>query len=157
LFCFFDWSEHPRIEFDHASTYRDMGLLTALVLRVLHFCYALLSLVRSLWRRQTRPSPQPLCAPRRRVPENLALVFVGDTNIPRNVVEKTILQSCLNAVEWCRTLGISKLTIYEEHGMDRLNWSQGVAYFLFRFGPRIGISNPRSKIRPKSRNTLKQY
>jgi len=120
-----------------------MGLLAALILRVLHSCYALLSLVHSFWHRQTRPSPQPLCAPRRRVPENLALVFVGDTNIPRNVIEKTILQSCLNAVEWCRALGISRLTIYEEHGMDRLDWIPDTAYFLFRFGPRTGISNTR--------------
>jgi len=120
-----------------------MGLLAALILRVLHSCYALFSLVHSFWHRQTRPSPQPLCAPRRRVPENLALVFVGDTNIPRNVIEKTILQSCLNAVEWCRALGISRLTIYEEHGMDHLDWIPYTAYFLSRFGSRTGISNPR--------------
>ncbi|KAJ3569774.1 hypothetical protein NP233_g4830 [Leucocoprinus birnbaumii] len=94
-----------------------MGLLAALVLRVLHFLYALVSLLHSFWCRQTRPSPQPLQASRRRLPKNLALVFVGDPNIPRDILEKTILQSCLNVVEWCRTLGIPKLTIFEEHGL----------------------------------------
>ncbi|KAL9716287.1 hypothetical protein Ac2012v2_000733 [Leucoagaricus gongylophorus] len=94
-----------------------MGLLAALVLRVLHFFYALSLLIHSFWSHQTRPSPQPLCTPRRRVPKNLALVFAGDKNLPRNVLEKTILQSCVNVVEWCQTLGISKLTIYEEHGL----------------------------------------
>lgn len=94
-----------------------MGLLAALVLRVLHFFYALSLLIHSFWSHQTRPSPQPLCTPRRRVPKNLALVFAGDKNLPRNVLEKTILQSCVNVVEWCQVLGISKLTIYEEHGL----------------------------------------
>lgn len=94
-----------------------MDLLAALVLRVLHFLYALISLIHSFWRHQTRLPPQPLQAPRRRIPENLALVFVGDSNIPRDVLEKTILQSCMNVVEWCRKLGIPKLTIYEEYGL----------------------------------------
>ena len=107
-----------------------MGLLAALVLRVLHFFYALSLLIHSFWSHQTRPSPQPLCTPRRRVPKNLALVFAGDKNLPRNVLEKTILQSCVNVVEWCQTLGISKLTIYEEHGINCLTWSRDVVYML---------------------------
>jgi dehydrodolichyl diphosphate syntase complex subunit NUS1 len=94
----------------------DMGLLAALTLRVLHFLYALISLIYSFWRRQTRPSPQPLQSSRQRLPKNLALVFVGDANIPQDVVNQTILLSCMNAVEWCRVVGIPKLTIYEEHG-----------------------------------------
>jgi dehydrodolichyl diphosphate syntase complex subunit NUS1 len=98
-----------------------MDLLPAIVLRVLHFLYALISLVYSFWRRQTRPTPQPLRSARRRLPKNLALVFVGDRNIPQSVVENTILQSCMNAVEWCRILGIPKLTVYEEHGKDVSN------------------------------------
>ncbi|KAF9453860.1 hypothetical protein P691DRAFT_562618 [Macrolepiota fuliginosa MF-IS2] len=94
-----------------------MELLPALVLRILHFLYALISLFHSFWKRQTRPYPQSLESPRRRLPQNLALVFVADINIPTSTVEKTILQSVLNAIEWCRTVGIPKLTLYEEHGL----------------------------------------
>ncbi|KXN90070.1 Nogo-B receptor [Leucoagaricus sp. SymC.cos] len=94
-----------------------MDLVAALVLRVLHFLYALVSLFHSFWCRQTRMPPQPLHFPRRRLPKNLALVFVQDVNIPRDVVELTILRSCMNAIEWCQATGIPKLTIYEERGL----------------------------------------
>lgn len=113
-FTLFSLSE--RAQRSSVWSFMDMDLLAALALRVLHFIYALISLIHSFWCRQTRPSPQSLQSPRQRLPKNLALTFVGDANIPPDVVEQTILQSCMNIVEWCRTLGIPKLTIYEEHG-----------------------------------------
>ncbi|EKM83917.1 hypothetical protein AGABI1DRAFT_51492 [Agaricus bisporus var. burnettii JB137-S8] len=93
-----------------------MDLLPALILRVLHFLYALTSLARSFWKRQTRPYPRTLQSPRQKLPKNLAVVFVGDTNISPDIVQRTIFESLLNLVEWCRIVGIPKLIIYEEHG-----------------------------------------
>jgi dehydrodolichyl diphosphate syntase complex subunit NUS1 len=95
-----------------------MDLLPALILRVLHFLYALTSLARSLWRRQTRPYPRSLRSPRQKLPENLAVVFVIDTNIPPDIVRKTLFESLSNLVEWCRIVGIPRLIIYEEHGSN---------------------------------------
>lgn len=101
--------------FCHSS---DMDLLPALILRVLHFLYALTSLARSFWKRQTRPYPRTLQSPRQKLPKNLAVVFVGDTNISPDIVQRTIFESLLNLVEWCRIVGIPKLIIYEEHGSN---------------------------------------
>lgn len=96
-----------------------MDLLPVLILRVLHFLYALVSLIHSFWKRQTQPHPQSLQTRRRKLPKNLAVIFVVDTNIPSDVVQKTIFESLLNLVEWCRTVGIPKLTIYEQHGSSQ--------------------------------------
>jgi dehydrodolichyl diphosphate syntase complex subunit NUS1 len=93
-----------------------MDLVPALILRVLHFLYALTSLVRSFWRRQTRPCPRSLRFPRQKLPENLAVIFVIDSNIPPDTIRKTLFESLSNLVEWCRIVGIPRLIIYEEHG-----------------------------------------
>ena len=94
-----------------------MHLLFALSLRVLHFIYALVAHVHSYWKRYTWSPPQPLSAARKRLPKHLAIILVPDTQLAEEATEKLLSDSVVNAVGWCRTSGIQKLTVYEENGM----------------------------------------
>ncbi|RDB28798.1 hypothetical protein Hypma_015567 [Hypsizygus marmoreus] len=90
-----------------------MGLLAAVLLRALHFIYALVVLVCSFWNRFTLSHP---LATRRRVPKHLALLLVADRHVPSQALDDCLLQSVINAVACCRAAGVDKLTVYEEHG-----------------------------------------
>lgn len=88
-----------------------------LALRTLHFLYAAIARIGSFCYHQTCPPPQLLQSARLRLPKNLALVFVSSANVPQDAAEQVMIQSCRNAVEWCGTLGIPKLTIYDRNGL----------------------------------------
>jgi dehydrodolichyl diphosphate syntase complex subunit NUS1 len=88
-----------------------MGLLAVVILRVLHFIYGLSLFVYSfLKRRHSSKSPQ-----RARVPKHLALILVASVD-PES--EECLMQCVIDAVGWCRSAGIEKLTVYDEHGMS---------------------------------------
>ena len=72
--------------------------------------------VRLFWKQLSSPTPKPLQAPRRRIPKHLAMVFIIDPNIYEDTVQTVLIESALNLIEWCQTIGIPKLTLYEEHG-----------------------------------------
>lgn len=92
-----------------------MRLLLLLILHSFHYVYSLILTLRSFCQPNTT-TPQPLRAPRRRVPKHLSILFVTDSTTSRDTCRTLISESVLNAVEWCRSIGISKLTVYEENG-----------------------------------------
>ncbi|KAF8807358.1 hypothetical protein BYT27DRAFT_7164859 [Phlegmacium glaucopus] len=91
----------------------------AFLLHVVHFIYNLFIKVRLFWKQLSSATPKPIRAPRRRIPKHLAVVFIIDPNIYADTVQTAITQNALKIVEWCQTIGIPKLTLYEEH--DRLS------------------------------------
>jgi dehydrodolichyl diphosphate syntase complex subunit NUS1 len=95
-----------------------MALLAALSLRALHILYTLALFVYSGWKRRTRASPYPLQTARRRIPKHLAIILVTDPSLPCEALDKTLMDTVIKAVSWCRIVGTQKLTVYEEHGME---------------------------------------
>ena len=95
-----------------------MALLATFFLQALHIFYSLAAFVYSSWNRLTSTSPQPLESIRRRIPKHLAVVLVINPNSSSEDVEKSLIRTIVNVVDWCRIIGTRKLTIYEEHGMD---------------------------------------
>lgn len=93
-----------------------MASVANLSLRAIHFIYAFVIFVYSCWKRLTWTTPLPLTAARRRIPKHLALLLVTDSGDVQEDSEDIIIRSVLNAVAWCRVIGIEKLTVYEEHG-----------------------------------------
>ncbi|KAF9015119.1 hypothetical protein BDQ17DRAFT_1229585 [Cyathus striatus] len=94
-----------------------MPLIASFFLRLIHFIYAVVIALHSFWKRRTMISPLPIGAPRRRIPKHLALLFVVDSNSNAEQAETALVESVVNAVEWCRTAGIENLTVYEESGL----------------------------------------
>jgi len=92
-----------------------MAFVAALFLHALHYFYSLVILWRSFWKRFCS-SPQSLLATPRRIPKHLAIVLVTDPSSSVLETESCLVQSVIDAVGWCRTAGIEKLTVYEEHG-----------------------------------------
>lgn len=90
-----------------------MAWAAVLFLNTIHYIYSVVILFCLFWRRLSWTAPHPLRTARSRLPKHLAVVFVID---PKIQFEACIVQSVTNLVEWCRTAGIEKLTIYEEHG-----------------------------------------
>ena len=96
-----------------------MSVVYVLALHIFHLVYALYLRVDSLKKRYFASPPQQLTATRLRVPKHLAIVFALNPSIPAELSQEALTESVVNAVEWCRTIGIKKLTVYEEHGMRR--------------------------------------
>jgi len=96
-----------------------MRILFAFLLYTVHFIYILFIQVRLFWAHFSSVTPKPLLAPRRRIPKHLAVTFVIDPNIYSDTVKAALTESALKLVDWCQTIGIPKLTLYEEH--DRLS------------------------------------
>jgi len=92
-----------------------MRVLFALLLRAFHFIYAVILIVRSFWQRSSIP-PRSLQSLRRRIPKHLAIVFVTSGITFSETAQDVLSMSILNAVEWCQSIGITKLTVYEERG-----------------------------------------
>jgi dehydrodolichyl diphosphate syntase complex subunit NUS1 len=92
-----------------------MHVLFALLLRAFHFIYAITLNIRSFWQRSLFP-PHSLQSPRRCIPKHLAIVFVTRGAFSSESAQDVLSMSVLNAVEWCRSIGIKKLTVYEESG-----------------------------------------
>jgi len=89
-----------------------MALAAVLCLRFLHYIYSFVVLWHAFWKRFTWTPPQPLHAPRHRIPKHLAIVLVTDGLAS----EPCLVQSVINVVDWSHASGIEKLTVYEEHG-----------------------------------------
>lgn len=95
-----------------------MSVIYAIILQFLHLIYAVVLKARSLKKRLFASPPQQLRAHRRRIPKHLAIIFTVDPSVPLESAQVALTESVLNAVEWCRTIGVKKLTVYEENGMD---------------------------------------
>ncbi|KAF9535427.1 hypothetical protein CPB83DRAFT_754001 [Crepidotus variabilis] len=91
-----------------------MDILFSLILNVLHFIYSAVLKLRSFRQRHSQLTPQHLLAERRRIPKHLALLFVAETGQDVERAKHALSESVLNAVEWCRAIGVQKLTVYEE-------------------------------------------
>ncbi|CAA7265845.1 unnamed protein product [Cyclocybe aegerita] len=91
-----------------------MQFLFAFILHVFHFAYSLVLKIRSFWNQCSPTQPQLLTAHRHRIPKHLAIVFVTDETVSAPTAQGILTESVLNTVKWCRTIGIKKLTVYEE-------------------------------------------
>ena len=85
-----------------------MGFFVLCLLRTFHSIYTFLLFVSSLCEHPT-PSIAQKC---RRIPKHIALVLVPQVDLE----SQYLIQSIINAVAWCRSVEIEKLTIYDEHG-----------------------------------------
>lgn len=97
-------------------THSPMRVLFAFLLHTIHFIYILFIKARQFWKKLSLATPKPLRTPRTRIPKHLAVMFIIDPNIYADTVQTTLIESALKIVEWCQTVGIPKLTLYEEHG-----------------------------------------
>jgi len=79
----------------------------------LHLSYLSLRVFHELL---TRTPPKPLDAHRNRIPKHLALLI---SNVPQscNQDEGDLIECVTNTVDWCRSTGIRRLTVYDEHGI----------------------------------------
>ena len=93
-----------------------MRILYAFLLCIIHFIYVLSTKARLFWKQLSSATPKPLQAPRTRIPKHLAVVFIIDPNIFSDTAQTALIENALNVIKWCQTTGISKLTLYEEHG-----------------------------------------
>jgi len=94
----------------------EMRVLFALLLHAFHFIYTIVIRVRCLCQSSSTP-PQAILSLRRRIPNHLAIVFVINEATSLETVQDVLCTSVLNAVEWCQSVGIKKLTVYEERGV----------------------------------------
>ena len=94
-----------------------MRLFTVL-LYLLHFAYSLILRFRHLWRQWSSLDPLPLQTPRQRIPSHLAILFVVDPKSDTETTHKVLTESTLRVVRWSRTIGVKKLTVYEENGQS---------------------------------------
>ncbi|KAJ7630898.1 hypothetical protein FB45DRAFT_1058820 [Roridomyces roridus] len=89
-----------------------MAVLEFLLLRILHWLYCFIALVNAYWNRFLWSPPLPLEAPRRRIPQHLALLLVPVSSSPGLCVE-----TVSRTAAWCRVVGIEKLTVFDSHGV----------------------------------------
>ncbi|KAJ7706226.1 hyphal tip protein, partial [Mycena rosella] len=94
-----------------------MALLESAFLRVLHSFYFLIALFSACWHRIHITPPLPLEATRRRTPQHLALLLVPDSAHDLAVVRESLLESVRLTVDWCRAVGVQKLTLYDSEGL----------------------------------------
>jgi len=94
-----------------------MRLFTVL-LCVLHFAYSLILRIQHLWRQWSSLDPLHLQTPRQRLPGHLAILFVVDPKSDTETTQKALTESTLRVVRWSRTIGVKKLTVYEENGQS---------------------------------------
>jgi len=93
-----------------------MSHIFPFLLRIFHFIYSVILAVRDFWQSRKPLSPQPLTASRRRIPQHLAVVFTVASDVSTDVAQQIAEESVTNIVKWCRTIGVKKLTLYEQHG-----------------------------------------
>lgn len=93
-----------------------MPSLAISFLYALHFIYNLAGLLHSFWKRLTWVAPQPLKATRRRIPKHLAILVAAESSCPES--EDAMTSCVVDVVKWCRTMGIERLTVYEERGIS---------------------------------------
>ncbi|TFK77141.1 hypothetical protein BDN72DRAFT_830310 [Pluteus cervinus] len=83
------------------------------LLNILHFFYSLFSARKS----RNTPPPSTLSARRARVPTSLAVLFATDSHSSHPALQASLVESVSNLVAWCRTTGIPKLIVYDQHGI----------------------------------------
>ncbi|KAJ3551042.1 hypothetical protein NMY22_g43 [Coprinellus aureogranulatus] len=93
-----------------------MHIVYALILRLFHLVYATSIFFSLLWERHRRRRARSLQTTRRRIPKHLAIVFIAPPNLSKESISNVIVESVANSVQWCRQLGVPKLTVYEQHG-----------------------------------------
>jgi len=98
-----------------------MRALYTFLLYVFHFIYSVVLAVHSFWKRHSDAAPQPLRATRQRIPRHLAIVFAVDRTVLKARAQDVLVESVVDAVSWCRAIGVKKLTVYEENGASCLS------------------------------------
>ncbi|KAG7450564.1 uncharacterized protein BT62DRAFT_927847 [Guyanagaster necrorhizus] len=94
-----------------------MVVVAFLFLRLIHALYSIAIFASSCWKRFNSVPPLPLTAPRRRIPKHLAVLFVPDLDIHPDITHTCLLESVYRTVDWCRELGIEKVTVYDSEGL----------------------------------------
>jgi len=94
-----------------------MSWLTTFVLYVAHALYSLISSVSFLRQRWRLRLPLSLNAARRQVPGHIALLLVPDERESSEQLEKSLTDIALRVSEWCRVVGVSRLTMYDRGGL----------------------------------------
>ena len=103
-----------------------MSWLTNVALYVIHLVYLFINALSFLRKSFTRQSPRPLDAARSQTPKHLALVFnTGDYNSKHSSEELDdfLVENVGRVVSWCRSSGITRLTVYDREGMRSLGLS----------------------------------
>jgi dehydrodolichyl diphosphate syntase complex subunit NUS1 len=99
-----------------------MSFLLRSLLHILHSLYRIFTLLAS---HKSHPQPYELTYPRKQIPHHLALLLVsGDGPASGDAVLDCFLESIQRTVEWCRTVGIGKLTVYDRDGLLSANIEQ---------------------------------
>jgi len=94
-----------------------MSWLASLVLAILHAVYWLINTAKSTFK-QFDDEPAPLATERAKLPRHLALVLYADTQaLEAELLKERILDTVQNLVSWCRVVGITRLTVYDRHGI----------------------------------------
>jgi len=93
-----------------------MQFLARCLLFLIHRLYLSYLSLRAFHESLIRTLPKPLDAPRNRIPKHLALLI---SNVPQSCDqgEDNLIKCVTNTVDWCRTTGIGRLTVYDEHGI----------------------------------------
>jgi dehydrodolichyl diphosphate syntase complex subunit NUS1 len=95
-----------------------MHSFNTLVLAFFHLIYSFLSAL-SLWLTKIiRRGPLALDAPRNRIPRHLAILFQLDDDLDIDTAAAVLIKSIEEAVIWCRTVGIERLTAYDNKGVQ---------------------------------------
>ena len=90
----------------------------SLFLYVIHCLYSFLSFFYFLSDLFVRRTPRELTADRNRIPRHLALIFVSPEHCSSTVASQALVDSAERAVNWCRMVGIKRLTLYDNQGMN---------------------------------------
>ncbi|KII93756.1 hypothetical protein PLICRDRAFT_403978 [Plicaturopsis crispa FD-325 SS-3] len=94
-----------------------MPSLASFVLSLFHFLYSCIVAVSSIRSSLRNPQPRSLTAQRRRIPAHLALLLVGSKSAQTEETERAFLECVERTVDWCRTVGIETLTVYDSEGV----------------------------------------
>ncbi|KAI0348562.1 hypothetical protein BDW22DRAFT_1350799 [Trametopsis cervina] len=94
-----------------------MSWLASIVLYLIHTFYAITNIATSLREQYFAREPLPLAAERKKVPNHLAILLASDVDTVSESFEQDILQNVEKVVEWCRQVGITRLTFYDRHGI----------------------------------------
>jgi dehydrodolichyl diphosphate syntase complex subunit NUS1 len=93
-----------------------MGLLAVTCLGIIHVFYALYNAILALVIRHTHV-PRPLKTKRRRIPSHLALILTSDDGANEEDVQYVYERAVRDLTRWCRSTGISRLSIYDPRGV----------------------------------------
>jgi len=58
-----------------------------------------------------------LTAKRKHIPTHLAVLLVSDNDLDSSITEGIFVETVENAVQWCRIVGIPRLTVYDSEGI----------------------------------------